>query len=118
MQWPQRHLPRRTHHRSLLPDRRIALRLTFLEIWGSAATPTIVTLQRSTAVRLGHCTIMDALIPFVAALSSVTTSGDVVEACKAGEEGTTKLTAKLGRANNPTATGSQFIASDHRGRIR
>ena len=49
---------------------------------------------------------MDALIPFVAALSKATTFGDAVEACKVGGEGTAKLTAKLGRATYVTDTGN------------
>ena len=77
-----------------------------LEFWGSAATRAITTLQRSTAAREGHRTVMDALIPFVAALSKATTFGDAVEACKAGGEGTAKLTAKLGRATYVTDTGN------------
>ena len=49
---------------------------------------------------------MDALIPFVAALSKATMFGDAVEACKAGGEGTAKLTAKLGRVTYVTDTGN------------
>jgi dihydroxyacetone kinase len=77
-----------------------------LQFWGSAATRAIITLQRSTAAREGHRTVMDALIPFVGALSSATNFGDAVEACKVGGEGTAKLTAKLGRATYVTDTGN------------
>jgi dihydroxyacetone kinase len=49
---------------------------------------------------------MDALIPFVAALSKATTFGDAVEAYKAGGEGTAELMAKLGRATYVTDTGN------------
>lgn len=47
---------------------------------------------------------MDTLIPFVAALSSATTFGDAVEACKVGGEGTAKLTSELGRTTYVTDT--------------
>ena len=49
---------------------------------------------------------MDTFIPFVAALSNVTTFGDAVETCKLGGEGTAKLTVKLGRAPFVPDTGN------------
>jgi len=41
---------------------------------------------------------MEALIPFVAALSNSTSFGNAVEVRKMGGEGAAKVTAKLGRA--------------------
>ena len=55
-----------------------------LEFWGSAGTRAITALQRRTAAREGHRTVMDAFIPFVAALSRATTFGNVVEVYKVG----------------------------------
>jgi len=49
---------------------------------------------------------MDALIPFVAALSKATTFGVAVKACKADGQGTVKLMAKLGRATYVMDTGN------------
>ena len=65
----------------------------------------MVALQRSTAARQGHRTVMDALIPLITALSTATTLGDAAEACKAGGEGTAGLTAKLGTVTHVTDTG-------------
>ena len=76
-----------------------------LEFWGSA-TCAMVTLQRSTAARQGHRTVMDALILLITALSTATTLGDAAEACKAGGEGTAGLTARLGTATYVTDTGN------------
>ncbi|KAJ6590569.1 Dak1 domain-containing protein [Mycena vulgaris] len=69
-----------------------------IAFWGAAGAAAIETLKQSTAARVGHRTVMDALIPFVEALSKVSTFDDAVEACKAGGEGTAALVAKLGRA--------------------
>ncbi|KAJ7471889.1 Dak1 domain-containing protein [Mycena latifolia] len=69
-----------------------------LAFWGAAGAAAIETLKLSTAARVGHRTVMDALIPFVEALSKGPAFDDAVAACKAGGEGTAKLVAKLGRA--------------------
>ena len=58
-----------------------------LEFCDSAATRAIIILQRSTAMREGHRTVMDALISFIGTLSSATTFGDAVEACMIGGVG-------------------------------
>lgn len=70
-----------------------------LAFWGKTATAAIETLGQSTKARVGHRTVMDALIPFVEALSVATVFEDAARACKEGGEGTTKLVAKLGRAS-------------------
>ncbi|KAK7036706.1 hypothetical protein VNI00_011371 [Paramarasmius palmivorus] len=72
-----------------------------IAFWGLAASRAIETLKQSTKARVGHRTVMDALIPFVEALAedAASKSFDHAEqACRAGGEGTAKLTAKLGRA--------------------
>lgn len=56
------------------------------------------TLKQRTAARVGHRTVMDALIPFAETLAK---SGDIsqaAKACREGGESTVKLQAKLGRA--------------------
>ncbi|KDR72886.1 hypothetical protein GALMADRAFT_252217 [Galerina marginata CBS 339.88] len=77
-----------------------------LKFWGKAAAAAIETLKRSTAARIGHRTVMDALIPFVDALSTATTFEDAVRTCREGGEGTARLVAKLGRATYVTDTGN------------
>jgi len=69
-----------------------------LEFWGSAATRATIMLQWST--------VMDALIPLVAAVSKAMTFEDAVEAWKLGGEGTAKLMAKRGRATYVMDTGN------------
>ncbi|KIY44664.1 dihydroxyacetone kinase [Fistulina hepatica ATCC 64428] len=69
-----------------------------LKFWGRTSTAAIETLKQSTKARVGHRTVMDALIPFVEALATASTFSEAAAACKAGGEGTAKLTAKLGRA--------------------
>ncbi|KAL1665340.1 Dak1 domain-containing protein [Schizophyllum commune] len=69
-----------------------------LPFWGATASAAIETLKQSTAARVGHRTVMDALIPFVDALGTAGSFAEVAKACKEGGEGTAKLTAKLGRA--------------------
>lgn len=66
--------------------------------WGKVAMPALLTLERSTAARKGHRTVMDALIPMVEELSASEDFTKAVQAAKEGGEGTVKLTAKLGRA--------------------
>lgn len=66
--------------------------------WGEAAKAALETLKLSTAARVGHRTVMDALIPFADALESEKDYEKAYEATKLGGEGTAQLTAKLGRA--------------------
>lgn len=66
--------------------------------WGEAAKAALETLQLSTAARVGHRTVMDALIPFADALVIEKDYELAYQAAKAGGEGTATLTAKLGRA--------------------
>jgi dihydroxyacetone kinase len=66
--------------------------------WGELANGALETLKVSTAARVGHRTVMDALIPFVEELQA---SGDISKAAQASQkaaENTSNLTAKLGRA--------------------
>lgn len=69
-----------------------------LAFWGAAGGAAIETLKQSTAARVGHRTVMDALIPFVEALAAGPSFEAAVTACEAGGEGTAALVAKLGRA--------------------
>ncbi len=71
--------------------------------WGEAAAKAIDTLGQSTKARVGHRTVMDALIPFVEGLSAPASSDqagltEAIRRCVAGGEGTKDLVAKLGRA--------------------
>lgn len=66
--------------------------------WGEAAKAALETLKLSTAARVGHRTVMDALIPFAEALANEEDYELAYQAARAGGEGTAKLTAKLGRA--------------------
>lgn len=66
--------------------------------WGPVVHAAVQTLMKTTAARVGHRTIMDALIPFADTLKR---SGDLALAVAAAEQGaqsTIPLTAKLGRA--------------------
>ncbi|KAG5652494.1 hypothetical protein H0H81_004851 [Sphagnurus paluster] len=73
--------------------------------WGAASLAAIETLKLSTAARVGHRTVMDALIPFVEGLASAKPTarwsegfGEAVERCREGGESTQRLVARLGRA--------------------
>lgn len=77
-----------------------------LAFWGETGTAAIEVLKQSTAARVGHRTVMDALIPFVEALGTAKTFADAARACKEGGEGTAALTAKLGRATYVGDTGN------------
>ncbi|WVQ70545.1 dihydroxyacetone kinase [Cryptococcus sp. DSM 104548] len=66
--------------------------------FGDITSQALETLFDRTAARVGHRTVMDALIPFGETLAK---SGDLkaaVEACRKGGESTVDLQAKLGRA--------------------
>lgn len=67
-------------------------------LFGKVATEALETLKQRTAARIGHRTVMDALIPFVETLSSSGSLEKAVEACKQGGKDTATMTAKLGRA--------------------
>ncbi|KAK7446302.1 hypothetical protein VKT23_014508 [Stygiomarasmius scandens] len=73
-----------------------------MQFWGRTATAAIETLKQSTKARVGHRTVMDALIPFVEGLSAAGSEGkgfeEAVRRCREGGEGTRALKAKLGRA--------------------
>ncbi|KAG7442219.1 dihydroxyacetone kinase [Guyanagaster necrorhizus] len=76
-----------------------------MAMWGEAAGRAIETLGHSTKARVGHRTVMDALIPFAEGLSSSTAGEsetdilrEAIRRCVAGGEGTRDLVAKLGRA--------------------
>lgn len=66
--------------------------------WGEAAAKAIETLGHSTKARVGHRTVMDALIPFVEGLSAGEDLREAIRRCTEGGEGTKDLVAKLGRA--------------------
>ncbi|EIW70120.1 hypothetical protein TREMEDRAFT_29967 [Tremella mesenterica DSM 1558] len=65
---------------------------------GKIALQGLETLKQRTAARVGHRTVMDALIPFAETLASTGDLNKAAEKCKQGGENTTKLKAKLGRA--------------------
>ncbi|KAF5345746.1 hypothetical protein D9758_011874 [Tetrapyrgos nigripes] len=73
-----------------------------MSFWGRTATAAIETLKQSTKARVGHRTVMDALIPFIEGLHTAGSEGkgfqEAVETCRKGGEGTKELKAKLGRA--------------------
>lgn len=65
---------------------------------GKVTLAALETLQQRTAARVGHRTVMDALIPFAETLAK---SGDLqqaAQAARAGGEATKDMIAKLGRA--------------------
>lgn len=71
--------------------------------FGEAALRALETLGQSTKARIGHRTVMDALIPFVEGLAAPSKSDsealkEAVSRCVTGGEGTKDLVAKLGRA--------------------
>lgn len=66
--------------------------------FGKAALEALETLGQRTAARVGHRTVMDALIPFAEELAKTGDIQKAAAACRAGGENTAKLTAKLGRA--------------------
>lgn len=68
------------------------------EFLGKIALEGLETLKQRTAARVGHRTVMDALIPFAETLSSTGDLKKAAEACRAGGEATIKMQAKLGRA--------------------
>ncbi|WVQ85797.1 dihydroxyacetone kinase [Cryptococcus sp. DSM 104549] len=68
------------------------------EFFGRITSSALDTLKARTAARVGHRTVMDALIPFGETLAEKGSLEDAVKATREGGEGTVKLQAKLGRA--------------------
>lgn len=66
--------------------------------FGKMALEGLETLKQRTAARVGHRTVMDALIPFAEELAKTGDIDKAAAACRAGGEKTSTLTAKLGRA--------------------
>ncbi|KAL0572138.1 hypothetical protein V5O48_009816 [Marasmius crinis-equi] len=97
-----------------------------IAFWGLTASRAIETLKLSTKARVGHRTVMDALIPFAEGLAKAaedsSTKGDVAdekaafakaeEACRVGGEGTASLKAKLGRATYVGGDGDVVLPPD------
>lgn len=65
---------------------------------GEMALEGLETLKQRTAARVGHRTVMDALIPFAETLAKTGDVQQAAQACRKGGESTIKLQAKLGRA--------------------
>lgn len=65
---------------------------------GEMALEGLETLKQRTAARVGHRTVMDALIPFAETLAQTGDIQKAAEACRKGGESTVQLKAKLGRA--------------------
>ncbi|ODN82872.1 dihydroxyacetone kinase [Cryptococcus amylolentus CBS 6039] len=66
--------------------------------FGDITSKALETLFERTAARVGHRTVMDALIPFGETLAKGGDLKSAVEACRKGGESTVDLQAKLGRA--------------------
>lgn len=56
-------------------------------------------LCRYTPARIGHRTLMDALIPFVKTYGETSSLADAIGEARRGAEGTRQMTAALGRAS-------------------
>ena len=68
------------------------------EFFGKTTLEALETLKDRTAARVGHRTVMDAMIPFAESLGSTGDLAKAVEACRKGGEATVSMEAKLGRA--------------------
>ena len=66
--------------------------------FGQTALAALETLKQRTAARVGHRTVMDAMIPFAETLASTGDLKKAAEACRKGGEATVGMQAKLGRA--------------------
>ena len=66
--------------------------------FGKTAMEGLETLKARTAARVGHRTVMDALIPFAETLAKTGDLAQAVNASRKGGEATADMTAKLGRA--------------------
>ena len=67
-------------------------------LFGKVAMEGLDVLKQRTTARVGHRTVMDALIPFAETLAATSDLTKAAEASRKGGEGTVDLTAKLGRA--------------------
>ncbi|ORX40992.1 Dak1 domain-domain-containing protein [Kockovaella imperatae] len=68
------------------------------EFFGQICLSGLETLKQRTAARVGHRTVMDAIIPFSDTLASTGDLGKAAKACKEGSMATVSMQAKLGRA--------------------
>ena len=68
------------------------------EFFGKMCLAGLETLKQRTAARVGHRTVMDAIIPFSEALANTGDLKKAAEACKKGGMDTVGMQAKLGRA--------------------
>jgi dihydroxyacetone kinase len=68
------------------------------EWFGTIALEALETLKQRTAARVGHRTVMDALIPFAETLAKSGSLDEAAKACRQGGEATKTMQAKLGRA--------------------
>ncbi|ROW07087.1 hypothetical protein VPNG_06612 [Cytospora leucostoma] len=79
-------------------------------LWGASLATAIERLAKYTPAKVGDRTIMDALIPFVAAVQKTGELGEGLSAAVKGAEATRTLTPRLGRATY-TAAGREDV--DH-----
>ena len=68
------------------------------KFFGKTAQDALETLQQRTAARVGHRTVMDALIPFSETLAKTGDLKEAAAAARKGGEATKDMVAKLGRA--------------------
>lgn len=68
------------------------------QFFGDVALQALEALKQRTAARVGHRTVMDALIPFAEALAATGDLKQAAQAARKGGEATKDMTAKLGRA--------------------
>jgi dihydroxyacetone kinase len=68
------------------------------QFFGTTALSALDVLKQRTAARVGHRTVMDALIPFAIALANSGDLATAVQECRKGGEATATMQAKLGRA--------------------
>ncbi|ORY31220.1 Dak1 domain-domain-containing protein [Naematelia encephala] len=68
------------------------------EFMGQTALSALEVLKQRTAARIGHRTVMDALIPFAETLAQTNDVAAAARAAREGGEATATMQAKLGRA--------------------
>lgn len=68
------------------------------KFFGGIVMQALDTLGQRTAARVGHRTVMDAMIPWAETLAATGSAEEAAKAARQGGEGTASLTAKLGRA--------------------
>jgi dihydroxyacetone kinase len=71
---------------------------TLSELWPAAAKTALTKLQQATPARTGDRTVMDALEPFILALSEGSALAKAVSLARAGMEGTKGMQPAFGRA--------------------